>query len=86
MSLPSELLDAVGRFLSGGMDASALEDWVTARLQPILDSGDADAIALADELDVSLVEWEEGIIDETAFRERLAQLAAANPAAGNPAH
>ena len=77
MSLPAELYLELRRYLSGAADAAALEDWVVAHLQLILDSGDAAAIRLADELDVSLVELGEGIIDAPAFRERLARLAQA---------
>ena len=50
-----------------------------AHLQLILDSRDAAAISLADELDVSLVELGEGIISPAAFRERLARLSRAIP-------
>lgn len=74
MSLHAELYAEMSRRLSGATDAAALEDWVVAHLQLILDSGDAAAISLADELDVSLVELGEGIIDSDAFRERLARL------------
>lgn len=80
MSLRAELYAELSRYLSGGADAAALEDWVVAHLQLILDSGDAAAISLADELDVSLVELGEGIIDRDAFRERLARLERAIPA------
>lgn len=79
MSLPAELYIELRRYLSGAIDAAALEDWVVAHLQLILDSGDTAAIGLADELDVSLVELGEGIIDAAAFRERLARLAQASP-------
>ena len=80
MSLHSELYAEMSRYLSGATDAAALEDWVVAHLQLILDSGDAAAISLADELDVSLVELGEGIISPAAFRERLARLERAVPA------
>ena len=74
MSLHAELYAELSRCLSGAIDAAALEDWVVAHLQLILDSGDAAAISLADELDVSFVERGESIISPAAFRERLARL------------
>ena len=79
MSHRAELYAELSRCLSGATDAAALEDWVVAHLQLILDSGDADAISLADELDVSFVELGEGIISPAAFRERLARLSRAVP-------
>ena len=80
MSLRAELYAELSRCLSGAADAAALEDWVVAHLQLILDSGDAAAISLADELDVSLVELGEGIISPAAFRERLARWESAGTA------
>ncbi len=79
MSLRAELYAELSRYLSGAADAAALEDWVVAQLQLILDSGDAVAISLADELDVSLVKLGEGIISPAAFRERLARLESTIP-------
>ena len=79
MSHRAELYAELSRCLSGATDAAALEDWVVAHLQLILDSGDAAALSLADELDVSLVELGEGIISPAAFRERLARLSRAIP-------
>ena len=79
MSLRAELYAELSRCLSGATDAAALEDWVVAHLQLILDSGDAAAISLADELDVSLVELGEGIVSPAAFLERLARLSRAIP-------
>ena len=80
MSLRAELYAELSRYLSGAADAAALEDWVVAHLQLILDSGDAATISPADELDVSFVEMGEGIISRAAFRERLARLESASPA------
>lgn len=79
MPLRAELYAELSRYLFGAIDAATLEDWVVAHLQLILDSGDAAAISLADELDVSLVELGEGIISPAAFRERLARLERASP-------
>ena len=85
MSLLAELLGEIERYLIGVSDADALEDWVIAHLQLILDSQDAAARRLADGVDVAFVEWGEGIIDTAAFRERLTELTAAAPVPAQPA-
>ena len=85
MSLLAELLVEIERYRLGVSDADTLEDWVVAHLQLILDAEDAAALRLADGVDVAFVELGENIIDTAAFRERLAELAAAAPVPAGPA-
>jgi hypothetical protein len=74
MSLRSELVDKVERYLAGKFSDRELEGWVVANLQRILNSGDTLAIHLADEVDVSFVEVGEGIISREELRHRLNSL------------
>jgi hypothetical protein len=74
MSLRSELIDKVEHYLTGKSSDRELEGWVVANLQRILNSGDTVAIHLADEVDASLVEVGEGIIDRAELRSRLNDL------------
>ena len=74
MSLLTEMLDAVKAYLQGSDTEDALEDWIVGHLQPVLNSGDAVAIDIANEIDVSFVELGEGIIDRATLKSRLAVL------------
>jgi len=48
-----------------------------SNLQRILDSGDQKAMEVANQIDADLIEFGEGLIDETVFRERLESYARA---------
>ena len=81
MSLLSELLDELNKYLTGGSSGDRLEDWVVGHLQLILDSRDTRAIGIANEIDACFVELGEGIIDLAAFNDRLSGLAYQSAAA-----
>ncbi len=74
MSSLSMLLAQVNDYLDEKLNSNALEDWIVAHLQVILDSEDERAVNLANEIDVSFVELGEGIIDLAALRDRLEKL------------
>ncbi len=58
-------------YLLGQITIENLEDWLVSNLQKILDSGDQDCIALANNLDVDVVELNEGLITTALIREHL---------------
>lgn len=58
-------------YLLGQITIESLEDWLVINLQKILDSGDQDCIALANNLDADVVELNEGLITTALIRERL---------------
>ena len=66
-----ELLDSIDRYLIGISGVHDLEEWVVANLQRILDSGDDEAIRLVNEVDASLVEMGEGLIDPVTLHSHL---------------
>lgn len=74
MSFLSAVIDEVNAYLQGRIAEDELEDWIIGHLQVILDSGDKEAIHIANEVDVSFVELEESIIDRATLRTRLAEL------------
>ena len=74
MSLRSELIDKIERYLAGKSRDRDLESWVVANLQRALDSGDATAIHLVNEVDASFIEVGEGIIDQSELNARLNNL------------
>jgi hypothetical protein len=74
MSLRSELIDKVEHYLKGALSDDNLEDCVVANLQRALDSGDAKAIHLVNEIDASFIEVGEGIISREELRNRLNDL------------
>jgi hypothetical protein len=74
MSLRSELIEEIERYLAGKSGDRDLESWVVANLQRALDSGDAKALHLVNEIDASFIEVGEGIIDRVELRNRLNDL------------
>ena len=74
MSLLAELLCQINNYLEGISSDDDLEDWIVANIQRSMDTGDATASRILDEVDVSFVELGEGIIDLAEFNERLASL------------
>ena len=74
MSLRSELIDKIEHYLAGKSRDRDLESWVVANLQRALDSGDATAIHLVNEVDASFIEVGEGIIDQSELNARLNNL------------
>ena len=73
-SLLSELIYEINGYLKGKSSHRDLETWVVVNLQKILDSGDATAIRIADEVDASFVEVGEGLIGQSTLKRRLAKL------------
>ena len=71
-----ELNRLVKRYLDDQVAADALDRWVLERLQAILDSGDAQAITLANAVDGGLVQLQEGAITKAELREELQPLVA----------
>ena len=74
MSLRSELIDKIEHYLAGKSRDRDLESWVVANLQRALDSGDATALHLVNEVDASFIEVGEGIIDQSELNARLNNL------------
>jgi hypothetical protein len=66
-----ELLDQIYRYVNGLCTLQELESWLVFGLQRILDSGETEAIELADRIDADLIEIGEGLIEEIALREFL---------------
>ena len=71
----SELLEKVWLYLNGDRTLEYLETWVLSNLQNILDSGDAEAIEIANQFDADLVELGEGLLNEETLRTNLLYLA-----------
>lgn len=65
-----QLLNHIDCYLVEECSLQELETWILSNLQDILDSGDCDAIAVANQVDVDLVELRENLIDEVTLRER----------------
>lgn len=70
-----DLLVQFDRYLTGRTSLRDLEGWLVSNLQQILDSGDETAIQAANQIDVDLVEFGEGLIDEATLVERIASWA-----------
>ena len=67
----NKLLEKVWLYINGNCTLQYLETWLVSNLQNILDSGDAKAIEIANQLDADLVELGEGLLDEEALRNNL---------------
>lgn len=65
------LVDHVDRYLSGRYSLHDLEKWLVSNLQSILNSNDAKAIHLANQVDADLMELSEGLLDEVTVRRRI---------------
>lgn len=68
----TELLGQLDRYLIGAASLQALEAWLLANLQAILDTQDENVIAMANDVDASLMALSEGLIDEEELRQRVA--------------
>ncbi len=66
-----QVLNYVNGYLNSHCTLRDLQTWLLSNLQQILDSGGEAAIEMADQIDADLVEFGEGLIDETAVRERI---------------
>jgi len=64
----------IDRYLTGQCDRKELERWLVEHLQAILDSGNEQAIKLANQVDAALIEIQEGLLTEEALKRRLAGL------------
>lgn len=67
----STLVQVLVQYLSGGRSTSELEEWLVSNLQDFLDSGDSDAIEIANQVDALLVEMSEGLISESQLRDSI---------------
>lgn len=65
------LLRYVSDFLAGRSTRTDLERWLLANLQALIESGDQNVVALANEIDADLIALNERLIDTTTFVERL---------------
>jgi hypothetical protein len=68
--LRSHLVALLERYLNQQSSVGQVGEWLLGHLQEILDSGDRQAIHLANQVDADLVELSEGLLDETLLRER----------------
>ncbi len=78
-SLYVKLAEQVRRYLNGEVSAGTLDLWVIERLQVLLDSGDKQAIALANTVDGGLVQLQEGAITKAELNEELRALVDRRP-------
>lgn len=76
--LRSHFLASLEQYLGHQASLQEVGEWLLAHLQEILDSGDRDTIRLANQVDADLVEFNEGLIDESILRERLERYRASN--------
>ncbi|MDO8137788.1 MAG: hypothetical protein Q6354_09120 [Candidatus Brocadiales bacterium] len=70
----NQLLNYMDSYLVSECSLQDLESWLLSNLQKILDSGDEAATKVANQVDADLVELNEGLIDETVFRNKLESL------------
>jgi len=70
-TLRDELATALSRFLNGVCTLDSFQEYLLSHLQAILDSKDALAIEVANELDADLIQLSERLIDDTAFLNRV---------------
>ena len=67
----TELLAQIDSYLLGHFSLEYLEEWLVSHLQKILDSGEQEAVDLANKIDADIIESSEGIIDQSTIWERL---------------
>ena len=67
----TELLAQIDSYLLGRFSLEYLEEWLVSNLQKILDSGEQEAVDLANKIDADIIESSEGIIDQSTIWERL---------------
>ena len=59
-----ELITRLSKYSNQEMGLRDLEDWIMLHLQEMLDSGEQEAITIADELDGLLIQLSEGLVTE----------------------
>ena len=67
----SKLLNQIDHCLLRLISLSDFEDWLVAHLQEILDSGEQDAIEMANQIDADFAEYSQGILDEQTIFDNL---------------
>jgi len=67
----SQVIKEFDRFLSGSTTIDELKEWVFSHLQEALDTSDVETIRWMDEANVSLMEINDGFIDEEEFMESI---------------
>jgi hypothetical protein len=73
----NKFLKQLSDYAAGTLGRPALKAWVVQHLQEILDTGDAHAIFLVDQVDSLLIERGEGIISDKEFDETISHLVSA---------
>ncbi len=68
----TQLLNHIDLYLILRCTMRDLETWLVSNLQRILDSGDSQAVEVANRVDADLIELGEALIDEVTLRERFA--------------
>jgi len=63
-----DLLEEIDRYLCRVTTLQDLETWLLENLQRILNSGDVQAMTLANQLDADLIDLREGLLDTAGFR------------------
>ena len=74
MILAKEIAERINGYLLGENAKDELESWLLTNLRRILESKDTEAIEIANEVDVLLVELGGAIIDPMVFRRKIASL------------
>lgn len=72
----STLVQVLVQYLSRARSTPELEEWLVSNLQGFLDSGDRDAIEIANQVDALLVELSEGLISEIQLRDGISTIIA----------
>jgi Asp-tRNA(Asn)/Glu-tRNA(Gln) amidotransferase C subunit len=71
-----EIRARVEAYLREELTLEDITSWLMQSLQAILDSGDSEAISVADKLDTLLIDSEDGRLDRESFLDSLRELAA----------
>jgi len=62
-----QVIKEFNRFLSGSIAVNGLKDWVFSHLQEALDTSDEKTVRWMDEANISLMELNDGVVDEEEF-------------------
>jgi len=61
-------------YLTFAISTEMLESWLVSHLQEILDSGDAEAIGIANKVDAALIQLREAILTKQELRKLISDL------------
>jgi len=73
--MADQLMARMEEYLRGKMSLDDLSRWLVVNLQFVLDSGDREAILLANAIDVGLIGLSEGLMTRDEFDDKLRSLA-----------